>query len=138
MRTIQFHTHRAVSGTGRRDLRLLSHVPLPDVASLHRIGWDIGMESIARDVKSLGSDECRLYESVVGHARQENQRDIIRVVELEGEADQAARRAAMGRAVAIAREGREAAKSQGITTEEADAAIDEAIRESLRARRAKP
>ncbi|MGA2032024.1 MAG: hypothetical protein ABSG68_07200 [Thermoguttaceae bacterium] len=96
------------------------------------------MESIARDVKSLESDERRLYESVVGHALQENQRVIIRVVDLEEEPDQATRRAAMSRAVEIARQGREAARAQGITEEEANAAIEEAVRDVRRERHSKP
>ncbi|MHB8898880.1 MAG: hypothetical protein ACYC6Y_09060 [Thermoguttaceae bacterium] len=93
------------------------------------------MESIARDVKNLESDERRLYESVIGHALQENQRVIIRVIELENEPDEASRRTLLGRAVEIARQGRASVESQGIPAEEADAAIDEAIRE---ARRSKP
>ena len=92
------------------------------------------MESISRDVKSLETDERRLYESVVGHALSENQRVIIRVVDMEAEPDQPTRQAAMSRAVEIAREGREAASAQGITEEEANAAIEEAIRDVRRAR----
>jgi hypothetical protein len=90
------------------------------------------MESIFRDVKSIESDERRLYESVVGHALRDNQRVVIRVIELGGEPDEASRRAALGRAVEIARQGRAPVESQGITAEEADAAIDEAIREVRR------
>jgi hypothetical protein len=93
------------------------------------------MESIARDVKNLESDERRLYESVVGHSLQENQRVIIRVIELGTEPDEASRRAALTRAVEIARQGRAAVEAQGITAEEADAAIDEAIQH---VRRSKP
>jgi hypothetical protein len=89
------------------------------------------MESIVRDVRSLESDERRLYESVVGHAFQENQRVIIRVIELGAEPDQGARRAALSRAVETARPGREAAERQGIAAEEADRAIDEALREAV-------
>ena len=70
------------------------------------------MESITRNVKSLESDKRRLYEAVVGHALQENQRVIIRVVELEAESEQATRRAALSRAVEIARQGREAARAK--------------------------
>jgi len=93
------------------------------------------MELISRDVKNLESDERQLYESVVGHALHENQRIIIRVVDLEP--DEATRRAAMGRVVEIARKGREAARAQGITEEEANTAIDEAVRDVRRARRSK-
>lgn len=90
------------------------------------------MESIFRDVKSIESDERRIYESIVGHSLQDNQRVVIRVIELGGEPDEASRRAALGQAVEIARQGRAAVESQGITAEEADAAIDEAIREVRR------
>lgn len=48
--------------------------------------------------------------------------------------DETSRRAALGRAVEIARQGRAAVESQGITAEEADAAIDEAIREVRRSK----
>ena len=44
----------------------------------------------------------RLYEAVVGHALRENQRVVIRVIELENEPDEATRRAALNRAVGIA------------------------------------
>ncbi len=91
------------------------------------------MESIVRDVKSLDSHERRVYESVLGHALQENQRVIIGVIEPGGESDAAIRRAAMGRAVEIARQGRAAVESQGVTSEEAGQAIDETIRAVRRA-----
>jgi hypothetical protein len=86
------------------------------------------MESVIRDVKSLESDQRHLYEAVVGHPLRENQGIILHVIELGAEPDQATRRAAMSRAVEIARQGREAAVAQGITDEAAGAAIDEAIR----------
>jgi hypothetical protein len=90
------------------------------------------MESVIRDVKSLESNERRVYESVLGHALQEGQRVVIRVIELEGEPNETDRRAALHRAAEIARQGRTAVEAQSITAEEADAAIDEAIREARR------
>ena len=90
------------------------------------------MESVVRDVNSIESDERRIYESVLGHTLRENQRVIIRVVDVDQEPDEASRRAALSRAVEIARQGRAAVEAQGITAEEADAAIDEAIREVRR------
>jgi hypothetical protein len=90
------------------------------------------MESVIRDVKSIESNERQVYESVLGHTLQEGQRVIIRVIELEGEPDGASRRAALSRAVEIARQGRAAVEAQHISTEEADAATDEAIRETRR------
>ena len=90
------------------------------------------MESIIRDVKNIESSERQVYESVLGHVLRENQRVVIRVIDLESEPDQASRRAALSRAVEIARQGRAAVEAQGITAEEADAAIDKAIREVRR------
>ncbi|MGD0897302.1 MAG: hypothetical protein ABR915_05655 [Thermoguttaceae bacterium] len=87
------------------------------------------MESVIRDVKSLESDQRHLYEAVVGHALRENQGIILHVIELGAEPDQATRRAALSRAVEIARQGREAAKAQGTTEADAGAAIDAAIQE---------
>ncbi len=43
------------------------------------------MESIFRDVKSIQSDERRVYESLVGHALGDNQCVVIRVIELAAE-----------------------------------------------------
>ena len=92
------------------------------------------MESIIRDVKSIESDERRVYESVLGRTLRENQRVIIRVIEGEEEPGEVSRGAALSRAVEIARQGRASVEAQGITAEEADAAIDEAIREVRRSR----
>ena len=88
------------------------------------------MESIIRDVKDIVPDERRVYEAAIGHALQDNQRVIIRVVNLGAEPDAATRKAALGRAVEIARQGRTAAAAQGITPEEAGAAIDESLQEA--------
>ena len=96
--------------------------------------YNVGMESIIRDVNKIESDERRVYESVLGHALRENQRVVIRVIELGNEPDQADRRTALDRAVKIARKGRGAVGEQGIAAEEAEAAIDEAIREVRRSK----
>jgi hypothetical protein len=90
------------------------------------------MESVIRDVKSIEPNERRIYESVLGHTLQEGQRVIIRVIELEGETDQASRQAALSCAVEIARQGRAGVEAQNISAEQSDAAIDEAIREIRR------
>ncbi len=102
------------------------------VAGRRRRAYDSCMEAIIRDVKSIESAERRVYESVLGHALRDNQRVIIRVVEVEGDRDDASRQAALSRAVEIARQGRASVEAQSITAEEAGAAIDEAIREVRR------
>jgi len=91
------------------------------------------MESIIRNVSEIETDERRVYESVLGHPLGENQQILIRVIEIGREPDEATRRAAGARAVEIARQGRAAAAAQGITAEEANATIDDAIREVRRA-----
>ena len=88
------------------------------------------MESIIRDVKDIVPDERRVYEAAIGHSLQDNQRVVIRVVNLRAEPSEATRTAALSRAVEIARQGRAAAAAQGITPEEAGAAIDEALQEA--------
>ena len=88
------------------------------------------MESIIRKVDELNTDERRMYESVVGHALREDQRLIIHVVELVTEPDGPTRKAASERAIEIARRGRASAADQGVTLEEADRLIDEAIHTS--------
>jgi hypothetical protein len=93
------------------------------------------MESVIRDVKSLESDQRHLYEAAVGHALGETQGIILHVIELGAEPDQTTRRAAFSRAVEIARQGRESAKAQGITEDQAGAAIDEAIQRTRQSER---
>ena len=93
------------------------------------------MESIIRDVKDIVPDERRAYEAAIGHALREDQRVVIRVVNLGAEPDKATRKTALGRSVEIARQGRAAAAVQGITPDEAEAAIDESLQEVRRSNR---
>jgi hypothetical protein len=86
------------------------------------------MESISRDVKSLESDERQLYEAVVGHALREDQRVVIHVIELEKEPDESGRRKATEEFHAICKEGTENRQRQGISVEEADQALEQALR----------
>ena len=86
------------------------------------------MESISRDVNRLEPDERRVYESVLGHALRENQRVIIRVVDLENKPDESARRNASEEFHELCKEGTENRERQGIPVEEADQAVEEAIR----------
>jgi hypothetical protein len=87
------------------------------------------MESIIRKVDDLKVEERRMHESVAGHALPEDQRVIIRVVELGTEPDDPPRKAASQRAIEIARRGRASAADQGVAPEEADRVIEKAIHE---------
>jgi hypothetical protein len=102
------------------------------IARRLEIGYRFSMESIIRKVDELNADERRMYESVLGHALRENQQLMIHVVELDVEPDDVTRTTAGERAIEIARRGRASAAQQGATPEEADRAIDEALREVRR------
>jgi hypothetical protein len=86
------------------------------------------MESIIRDVKSIEPDERRVYEGVLGHTLQENQRVLVIVLEPGAEPDESARRKAMDEFHALCREGTEHRQQLGVSVEEADRAYEEALR----------
>ncbi len=88
------------------------------------------MESVIRSVRNLPSDERRIYEAVLGHSLQENQRVVVSV--MEGDAEATARHSALSRAVEIAGLGRAAAELQDFSDDEVDSRIGEAIREVRR------
>jgi hypothetical protein len=81
------------------------------------------METVIRNVKDIDADERRYLEGTLGRQLQENQRVVIRVIDLGVEPDEETRRAALADASSIARKGRGNAAAQGV----GDAAIDEAI-----------
>ena len=91
-----------------------------------------GMESIIRNVKDIEDDKRSVFEIVLGQKLRDNQQLFIRVITVGEEPPAAIRDAALERASQIAREGRANAAAQGITPEEVDAAIDEAVREHRR------
>ena len=85
------------------------------------------MESIIRTVKDINAEERRCLESALGRQLKENQRIIIQVIDVGLEPNEDVRRQAHREASEIARKGRANAAAQGVTEEEVDAAIDEAI-----------
>jgi polyribonucleotide nucleotidyltransferase len=86
------------------------------------------MESITRNVDQIESDERRVYETVLGHALRGNQQVILRVIDLKQEPDESVSRAAREEFHELCREGTENRARRGISVEEADAALDEAVR----------
>lgn len=85
------------------------------------------MESIVRSVREIEAAERQVYETVLGRHLEENQQIIIRVLTPGVVPPEDARREALGRAVAIARHGRAHAAAQGVSEDQLDAVIDEAI-----------
>jgi hypothetical protein len=86
------------------------------------------MESVTRNVDKIESNERRVYEAVLGHALRDNQQVILRVIELRKEPDESVRRKASEEFHELCREGTENRQRQGISVEEADEALDEAMR----------
>ena len=93
------------------------------------------METIIRNVKNINADERRFLESTLGKQLEANQQVIIRVIDVGIEPDRQTREGELSGAAEIGRRGRENAAAQGVTEEEVDAAIDDAI---SHARQAKP
>lgn len=85
------------------------------------------MESIVRNVGKIEAAERQVYETVLGRRLEANQQIIIRVLTPGIVPPEETRREALGRAAAIAQQGRANAAAQGATDDEIDAAIEEAI-----------
>jgi hemerythrin superfamily protein len=92
------------------------------------------MESVTRDVDKIELVERRVYEAVLGHALRENQQVILRVIDLQKEPDESGRRKAMAEFHEICKRGTENRQRQGISVEEADQSLDEAI-QAVRSRK---
>jgi len=91
------------------------------------VRYDSGMESFVRDIQHIEPDERRLYESLLGSSLQENQRVIVRVVDLGKEPEEPVRRAALGRAAELARQGRQHAADSGASQADVDSAVHDAL-----------
>ena len=93
------------------------------------------MESIVRNVADIEGNERHIYESVLGQQLRDHQQVIIRVISPGVVPDEAVRDSALDEACEIAKRGRTNAAAQGMTEEEVNATIDEAIKEVRRQRR---
>jgi hypothetical protein len=85
------------------------------------------MDSIIRNVKDIEADKRSAFESVIGRKLRDNQQLFIQVIDVGVEPDEETRRNALDRAAEIARQGRANAAAQGVSEEEIDRAIDEAM-----------
>ncbi len=93
------------------------------------------METIAvRNVSDIGADEKRSLEDLIGARLQENQQVFIMVFTPGLEPDSVSREAAMNNVETILEEAHRNATAQGITSEEADAAVEEAMNHVRRRR----
>lgn len=92
------------------------------------------MESVLRNVKDIAGDDRRSLEHVVGAHLRDHQQVLIHVLDIDVVPPDEARRAGIKEASAIAERGRAHAAAQGVSPEEADAVIDDAIRQVRRRR----
>jgi hypothetical protein len=86
------------------------------------------MESVIRDVKSLELEERRVYESALGHALHEDQRVLVAILDPAAELDESIRRQARDDLHDLSRQATEHRQRLGVSVEEADRVLDEAIR----------
>jgi hypothetical protein len=92
------------------------------------------MESILRNVTDIAGDDRRGLEHLVGAHLQDNQQILIQILDIGVTQPDEVRSAAMQRAAAIAEQGRIHAAAQGVTLEDTDQAIDDAIRNARQQR----
>jgi hypothetical protein len=93
------------------------------------------METILHNVKDIASNDRRSLEHLVGTHLEDNQQVLIHVLDVGVEPSDDERRMGIQMAAAIAAKGRLHAARKGVSSEEADAAIDESIRYARQSRR---
>ena len=93
------------------------------------------MESIIRNVSDIGGDPRRWLESNLGQPLRENQQVMILVLNVGSEPDEETRRQAREELRAIQAEAAANISAQGVSPEEFDAVVDEAIAEVRRRKR---
>ena len=85
------------------------------------------MESIIRNVTELAAPERQLYETVLGEHLEESQRVLVMVLKPGIEADESIRHKAMKRFHELCKEGSENRERLGVSVDQTDATVDEAI-----------
>lgn len=86
------------------------------------------METIVRNVSEIQEDQKRWLEDALGKQLQGNQRIVIMVLNPGALADDALRQQALADLKQLFAKGGEHAQRQGISEQEADEALDEAMR----------
>ena len=83
-----------------------------------------------RDVRDLAGDEKRSLETLLRQPLEEDQRVFIMTFRPEVEPDEASRRNAHAALMQTLDETQRHAQEQGVTSAEADAAVEESVRET--------
>lgn len=90
------------------------------------------MNTLIRNVRDLEAANRRSLESLLGQPLSEDEQVIIRVVAVSKPTDAARKQAAFLRLREISEEAARSRESQGVSSEEVDRIIDEAIEEIRR------
>jgi hypothetical protein len=85
------------------------------------------MESIIRNVNDIGDDPRRWLESNLGHPLREGQQVMITILNVGTEPDEQTRREASEELLAIQAKAAANIAAQGVSQEEYNAVVDEAI-----------
>ena len=85
------------------------------------------MESMIRNVKEIEAAERKVYEDVLGEHLQDSQRVLIMVLNPGVELDEAIRSKAIEDFHKLCKQGTENRERLGVSVEEADQIVDEAI-----------
>jgi len=85
------------------------------------------MESVIRDVRDLVPDERQVVESMVGHGLAEDQRILVVVLPSGTEPDDGVKLRAREEFLALCKFGTENRERLGISVEDADLILDEAL-----------
>jgi hypothetical protein len=89
--------------------------------------YHLDMESIIRNVRDIEADKRQWLEAALQSHLQDNQRVLIMVLSPGVQADEVIRQKAVDHLLAISKKGSAIREQQGISVEEADQIVDEAI-----------
>ena len=85
------------------------------------------MNAVQRNVREIDSEGRRFLESTLGQPLRDNQQVLIQVFDLDRITDEQTRQRAHEKASEIAAQGRRNAAALGVTEQEVDEAIQEAL-----------
>ena len=88
------------------------------------------MKAVIINVKGIDPSQRQWIEASIGRHLEDNQQVIIRVVNIDMEPDSRIRDTSLEKASVVAAQGRSHAAEQGLSKEDVNVAIDEAIQHS--------
>ena len=85
------------------------------------------MESVIRDVRDIEPAERHVFEALIGHGLAEDQRILVVVLPRGANSDDSVRRRARDEFFELCRQGTENRERLGVSLEEADLILEEAL-----------